>query len=106
MAGLTIPAAPGYTGWVSLRDRSYKTMKPDEVAEVRAALLADMKDCPSCNTPGNPVKHATTYITEAGERDTHVPAAHSYHCRSNSRWFNPATRQMEGRPHCTCDYCF
>lgn len=105
MPGLNIPAAPGFNGWVRLRDGTWKTMKPAEVAEVRAALAKDMAECASCQA-GTIVEHATTYIHEAGERDTHVPAAHTYRCRSGSRWFNPATRQMEGRAHCTCPVCW
>jgi hypothetical protein len=104
MAGISIPAAPGFGGWTRLKDGAWKTMLPSDVAEVRAALEADTKDCPSCNTPGNPVKHGTTYISE--HRDTHVVSAHSYRCRSGSRWFDPSVRAMVGRAHCTCDACF
>lgn len=80
-------------------------MKPAEVAEVRAALAKDMAECPSCQA-GTIVTHATTYITEAGDRDTRSAAAHTYVCRSGSRHFDVATRTMVGRAHCTCDYCF
>jgi hypothetical protein len=104
MAGLTVPAAPGYNGWVKLRDGSWKTMLPSDVAEVRAALAADIAACPTCQKGGMMPQHATTYIHE--NRDTRAVSAHTYRCRSLSRWFNPMTRQMEGRRHCTCDACF
>jgi len=104
MAGLDIPAAPGYGGWTRLKDGAWKTMLPSDVAEVRAAMLADVQDCLGCQEPGNPVKHMTTYITT--HPDTRVVSAHSYKCRSGSRHFDPSVRAMVGRAHCTCDYCF
>lgn len=96
------PAAPGFNGWTRLHDGSWKTMNVSEIAECAAALKADIEDC-GCTGKG-PVPHATTYTH--GDVPGSRAAAHSYHCRSGSRWFNPVTRQMEGRRHCTCDYCF
>ena len=103
MSGLTIPAAPGFGGWTRLKDGSWKTMLPSDVAEVRAALEADKRDCPACQR-GDIVSHGTTYISE--NRETRVVSAHSYKCRSGSRHFDPSVRTMVGRAHCTCDACF
>ena len=103
MPGLHIPEAPGFSGWTRLRDGSWKTMKPADIADVRLALATDTVTCASC-IAGGPVKHGTTYIVEG--REGRGVSAHSYRCRSGSRWYNPQTRQMEGRAHCTCDYCF
>lgn len=105
MAGVSIAAAPGFNGWTRLRDGAFKTMRAEDIAEVAAALAKDKSDCPSCQrgesmTPN----HATTYIH--GDTPVSKASAHSYHCRSGSRWFNPNTRVMEGRAHCTCDTCF
>lgn len=102
MSGLNIPAAPGYNGWTRLKDGAWKTMKASEIAEVSAALAADIEAC-GCKGKAGPT-HATTYVH--GDSPTSKASAHSYVCRSGSRHFNPNTRQMEGRAHCTCDYCY
>lgn len=104
MPGLSIPAAPGFNGWTRLRDGAWKTMKAEDIAEVAAALAKDKEDCKTCAAGGMMPKHATTYVH--GDTPTSKASAHSYHCRSWSRWFNPQTREMEGRAHCTCDFCF
>lgn len=104
MHGLTVPAAPGFNGWTRLRNGTWKTMLPSDVAEVRAAIAADIADCTTCQRGGMMPQHMTTYISEG--RDTHKVSAHTYRCRSFSRWFNPTTRKMEGRAHCTCPSCW
>ena len=81
-------------------------MKPADIADMRLAIYADQLDCTTCANLHNPVKHCTSYIVEMSERDGRLASAHTYRCRSGSRWYNPETRQMEGRAHCTCDYCF
>ena len=99
--GLHVAAAPGYTGWTKLADRSWKSMLASDIAEMDAAIKADIAAC-GCTTGGFKPQHCTSYVALG---QTHS-SAHSYHCRSWSRWFNPETRQMEGRAHCTCDSCF
>lgn len=113
MAGVHIKEAPGFTGWTMLRQGSYKTMNVAEIAECAAALEADKAACPTClkASDGTP-SHATTstHGDIPAQPSRHVLAskasAHTYHCQSFSRWFNPVTRTMEGRSHCTCDYCY
>ena len=97
MAGVHVKEAPGYSGWTHLRDRSWKTMNRSEMEQMRVAIEADKAECPLC-TEGDIVPHMTGYVNDH--------AAYTYHCRSLSRWYNPETRKMEGRAHCTCDSCF
>lgn len=70
---------------------------PETVKLAAEAIAADIAACPSCKT-GTPVSHCTSYIYNG--------TLYTRRCDSGSRWFNPATMQMEGRRHCTCDYCF
>jgi len=102
MPGIHVKEAPGFSGWTRLREGSYKTMNPDDIAECAAALAADIEACGCVGT--TPVRHATT--STHGDSPVSKASAHTYQCRSGSRWFNPQTRKMEGRAHCTCDYCF
>lgn len=83
-----------YRMMAQIREREAKAY----AAEVEAALEADKGACDLCQG-GSPVPHAAfTYI-----RNGRVV---SKQCRSRCRWFNPTTRKMEGRFHCTCDSCF
>lgn len=99
MAGVHLPAAPGFLGWTRLKGGEFKTKVRAEVDEMVAAVEADRLACPTCHgETGMVPSHYTGYARD-GE-------AYTYHCRSGSRWFNPNTRKMEGRAHCTCDACF
>lgn len=105
MSGIHVNEAPGFSGWTRLRDGGWKTLDAVEIADVRAALAADVAACPTCQRGGMMPAHATyTYVHEA-TADRRA-SAHTYHCRSLSRWYNPQTGEMEGRAHCTCDSCF
>ncbi len=73
------------------------TLTGEAAKNAALAWKADMDACQSC-VPGNIVSHGTSY----SRADTFV----TYRCNSLSRWYNPATKVVEGRAHCTCDYCF
>ncbi len=102
MPGVHVREAPGYSGWTRLSTGAYKTYVPEEIRELEAALKADKAECPGC-TPDNIVRHCTSSVLVGANGKSE---GYTYHCRSFSRWFNPATRKMEGHAHCTCDYCF
>lgn len=70
-----------------------------EAQAMALALATDKDECDECQR-GTPVAHAAfTYISTEGIGVT-------FRCRSGCRWYNPATGQMEGRKHCTCDACW
>jgi hypothetical protein len=75
----------------------WRTYDPVEIEEMRRAIELDRAICYSCES-NSPVPH-----TWAG---TTAEWAATFQCRSLGRWFNPETRKMEGRAHCTCDACF
>lgn len=85
-----------------------ETRDPAEIAEAQAAIEADKASCPSCKA-GTPVSHNTGGVFSRRVspivKETYSVAS-TYQCRSGSRWYNPATKKMEGRAHCTCDYCW
>ena len=108
MAGVHVPAAPGFNGWTRLRDGSWKTLKIEEITEMAEAIEADRAACGHPGKSGMP-DHNTGSTRMAGVDNfgnEYHAVAYTYHCRSGSRWFNPVTRKMEGRSHCTCDGCF
>lgn len=78
--------------------RTWVTIDPDDIDEMRAAIEADRIACGK-GTPCSDIPHHNT----GWARDD---KAMTYRCLSFSRWFNPETKQMEGHAHCTCDYCF
>lgn len=89
--------APLGFGWTT-RGRVSVSHNTDTMAKVQAALDADKRGCASCERGYGPA-HARTYVT--------TEAVYTSTCRSGSRWYNPATGQMEGRAHCTCEEsCF
>lgn len=113
MGGVHIKAAPGFEGWTRLREGSFKTMNVAEIAECAAALAEDRAKCETCVKGGDGTPNHATTSTHGdfpAQPARGIPAskasAITYRCRSGSRWFNPTTRQMEGRAHCTCDYCY
>lgn len=110
MTGVHIREAPGYHGWTRLKGRDWKTMNVAEIAECAAALAKDKADCLTCQSGEAGPIHATTWThgdyPASGGHPGGRASAHSHRCPSGSRWFNPETRQMEGRKHCTCDYCY
>ena len=69
-----------------------------EAAQIAAiAMMEDSIAC-GCNGARGPVAHS---------RDRLVNGVYiAYQCDSRSRSYNPATGRVEGRAHCTCDYCF
>lgn len=99
MAGISLPAAPGFLGWTRLKDGQFKTKVKADVDEMAEAIRVDRANCRSCQETGGMVPSHMTGYARDGE-------AYTYHCRSGGRWFNPNTRQMEGQAHCTCDSCF
>jgi len=82
-------------GWYRDRDGAFRAYDPDVIAKAKAALDADIAKC-GCDPRAFAPSHAT--VSQDG--------SFTYHCRSWSRWYNPATEKMEGNAHCTCDGCF
>lgn len=86
------------TNWFLTKGgKTWTTGDEDEIYDAQEALDFDTFKCPGCVDGFRP-KHGTTLITKN--------MCYTYQCASGSRWYNPATSMMEGRSHCTCDYCF
>ena len=98
--GLHIPEDPGRYGWVKLANNRWKTRVKSEIDQLRRAMAADVAECARCQAgyAGGPSHAAFTWWSDE--------SAHSKQCRSGCRWFNPVTRKMEGRAHCSCGSCF
>jgi hypothetical protein len=77
--------------------RYFESRDPEDIAILAEVLRVDMAACETCQK-GTPVLHSNA--TVRGDW------AVTYQCRSLSRWFNPTTKKMEGRAHCTCDGCW
>ncbi len=97
--GIHVKAAPGFNGWERLKDGSWKTTLPSDIEELAKAIEADK--CDGCKPGFNP-QHGRAYIVVGKEHVT----GYSSQCQSGCRYFNPVTRQMEGRKHCSCSLCF
>ncbi|HSE47091.1 MAG TPA: hypothetical protein VLA89_17365 [Gemmatimonadales bacterium] len=90
------------TWYQSVRDsRVFVTNDPEDIEEMRSAIEADWEACGHPGSRGMP-DHNTGSVID----NDRLYQGYTYQCRSGSRWFNPKTRQMEGRKHCTCDGCF
>jgi hypothetical protein len=77
---------------------SRSVMLTGEAAEdAKLAMAYDEVSCPDCN-PGNIVRHTRDFVRNG--------VYMASQCDSRSRWYNPKTKVVEGRAHCTCDYCF
>jgi len=100
--GIHVSAAPGFDGWSRLpsKNRWWKTLVKSEIEQLKRALIEDMENCSLCEgaRAGGPSHAAFTWYTDK--------SAHSHQCSSKGRWFNPETRKMEGRAHCSCGSCF
>ncbi len=87
--------------WLEVREGEWLTRDPDEMQEMRDAIRADMEACPMC-TKRSPDEMMPSH--NKGFVDTN--RAITYRCESFCRWFNPETREMEGKSECTCSDCF
>lgn len=79
---------------------SIRITNPTEVEHMAAAIEADIAECDTC------IKYKGKFAPSHGRAYIRGGVGYTYQCRSGCRWYNPATRQMEGRFHCTCDGCF
>ena len=86
------------TRWSKVSKGTYVTSDPAEVRAFIEALDKEISGCGLCQQ-NYPVRHGVNYVDADGRATTH-------RCPSYSRFYNPLTRQFEGRSHCTCDYCW
>ncbi len=67
-----------------------------DAEQAERAMLADIEEC-GCTGKEGP-RHTSDY-TRNGTYYVHQ-------CDSRSRFYNSVTGRVEGRSHCSCDYCF
>lgn len=103
MSAFRLPEVPTTGGWVHDNHNSWVTYDVKEMGRVRLLVNADKKACPCSQNPNDPTTHIHTYF---GAGLGGVPFGRSYTCDSHSRYYNPKTGEIEGRAHCTCDFCY